>query len=110
MNKETAPMKVAVFSVLEEQSKAIDEIYKSDHSNDQSSVPNQFLPAQGSNGSERDADLKHRHGVCKSVMVFHTFTGALAVFLNFLFKLFRCLADFLLLGGISLGFFLCLGG
>src|SRR5437667_8306766 len=44
------------------------------------------------------------------MMVFHAFSGTLAVFLDFFFKLFGGLTDFLLFLSVSLGFLLCPGG
>src|SRR5260370_11476698 len=109
MNKTTVPVTIAVFMVLEEESKTINEVYKPHHRHKQAGVPNRSLPAQSANRSECNADLKHRHSICKPVMVLHAFAGPLAFFVDVFFQLVGSFADFLLLAGISLGLFLCLG-
>src|SRR5881628_873685 len=83
-------------SFSKEQAEGVDKIDESEGRHHQADIPDAFLAAQGRDGGQSDADLKHRHRVGEAMMMLHVFFRQLAMLLHLLFEFRRDLADFLL--------------
>src|SRR5216684_7260404 len=54
----------------EQEQEAVHEVRKTQHANQQSHKPYSLLTAQCGHGRQSNADLKHRHGIGKAMVMF----------------------------------------
>jgi len=96
--------------VSKEKSEAIHKINQASDSNDDSGKPQASLPAQCGDSGKGNADLKHGHGVRKTMMMFHADRRQFGLFGDFLFSLLGSFADFFFLFRVAVRFLLRLAG